>query len=151
MSQVNLIKMRRLILSLTLIVCAQIIYSQEGIHFGGGVAYNTDSLMRALGVQAKFSGSISEKFVLHGNGTYYFKKGTYYAIDGDLHYQFINFKDQFLINPFAGINLTRTTKTNTSLNLGIGFVVMRENFHYYIEPKFIVDDSQFIISMGIML
>ena len=52
MSQVNLIKMRRLILSLTLIVCAQIIYSQEGIHFGGGVAYNTDSLMRALGVQA---------------------------------------------------------------------------------------------------
>ncbi|MFZ1703003.1 MAG: hypothetical protein WAT79_01585 [Saprospiraceae bacterium] len=125
--------------------------AQEGLHFGGGLTYNTDSLMRGMGIQAKLSGSISEKFILHGAGTYYFKKGTYYAIDADLHYQFINSNERFFINPFAGINLTRTFKTNTSLNLGISFIVMRDDFHYYIEPKFIVDDSQFVISIGIMI
>jgi hypothetical protein len=125
--------------------------AQDGVHFGGGLAYNADSLMRALGVQAKFSGSISEKFVIHAAGTYYFRKDTYFAIDADLHYQFINFNDVFRINPFAGINLTRTTKTNTSLNLGASFLIFRENFHYYIEPKFIIDDSQFVLSLGLMI
>jgi hypothetical protein len=127
------------------------ITAQEGLHFGGGLSYNTDSLMRALGVQAKLSGSISDKFVLHGAGTYFFRKDTYFTVDADLHYQFINFKDKFLMNPFAGINLTRTSKTNTSLNLGISFLIFTENFHYYIEPKFIIDDSQFLLSIGIML
>ena len=125
--------------------------AQEGLHFGGGLSYNADSLMRALGIQAKLSGSISDKFVLHGAGTYFFRKATYFAIDADLHYQFINFKDKFMMNPFAGINLTRTTKTNTSLNLGVSLLFFAENFHYYIEPKFIIDDSQFLLSMGIMI
>lgn len=125
--------------------------AQQDIHFGGGLSYNTDSLTRALGVQAKLSGPISDKFVLHGMGTYFFRKATYFAIDADLHYQFINFKDKLLINPFAGINLTRTTKTNTSLNLGASFLIFTENFHYYIEPKFIIDDIQFLLSMGIMI
>jgi|SRR5690606_18212407 len=127
------------------------IKAQDGIHFGGGFVYNTDSLMRAMGIQAKLSGSISDRFVLHGAGTYYFRKETYYAIDADLHYRFINLNDIFTINPFAGINLTRTTKTNTSLNLGLSFMLFRDNYHFYFEPKFIVDDSQFLMSLGIMI
>ena len=125
--------------------------SQDGIHSGGGLSYNTDSLFRTLGVQAKISGSITDKFILHGAGTYFFRKETYYAIDADLHYRFINFNDVFTINPFAGINLTRTTKTNTSLNVGIGFILYRDNYHFYFEPKFIVDDSQFLLSLGLMI
>jgi hypothetical protein len=139
-------------------ICLALIFSvhmisraQEGLHFGGGLSYNADSLMRALGVQAKLSGSISDKFVIHGAGTYFFRKETYFAIDADLHYQFINYKDKFAINPFAGINLSRTTKTNTSLNLGASILIFNDNFHYYLEPKFIIDDSQFLLSMGIMI
>lgn len=139
-----------IILSLYALVAIDI-KAQEGLHFGGGLSYNTDSLTRALGIQAKLSGSISDKFVLHGMGTYFFRKATYFTIDADLHYQFINFKDKLLINPFAGINLSRTTITNTSLNLGASFLIFTDNFHYYVEPKFIIDDSQFLLSMGIMI
>lgn len=143
--------MTRTIILIILLFTGFKMNAQDGIHFGGGFMYNTDSLMRAMGIQAKLSGSISDRFVLHGAGTYFFRKETYYSIDADLHYRFINLNEVFTINPFAGINLTRTTKTNTSLNVGLSLMLFRDNYHFYFEPKFIVDDSQFLMSLGIMI
>lgn len=124
--------------------------AQEGVNIGGGLAYNTSSAMQALGIQGKVAFGISEKLIANGAYTYYFRKGTYYALDADIHYRLINIRDAFYLNPFAGINLTRTTFTNTSLNLGLSMIIPSEYISYYFESKYIVDDSQLVLAFGFL-
>jgi len=125
--------------------------SNAQVYFGGGLSYNTEPGLKAIGIQAKTDVAISDQFMLNGAFTYYLQKETYFAIDGDLHYKLLNISDKVLINPFAGINLTRTTYTNTSLNLGVSFRFPTEKFTYYFEPKYIIDNTQFVFAFGVLI
>ncbi|MBK9254789.1 MAG: hypothetical protein IPM42_04820 [Saprospiraceae bacterium] len=121
------------------------------VYFGGGLTFNTEQGMKAVGIQAKTDFAMNDKFTFNGSFAYYLRKETYFAIDGDLHYKFINISDKFMINPFAGINLTRTTYTNTSLNLGVSFRFPTEKMTYYFEPKYIIDNTQFVFAFGVLI
>ncbi|MBK9149852.1 MAG: hypothetical protein IPM26_02195 [Saprospiraceae bacterium] len=120
-------------------------------YFGGGFAINTGEVNSAFGPQAKIALGFADKLELNGMFTYYLKKGTYYAIDFDLHYKLFNIADKVLIQPFAGLNFTRTNNTDSSLNLGASLRFPTEKLTYYIEPRLIFDHSQFVLSFGILI
>lgn len=121
------------------------------VSFGGGFALNTETVYSGFGPQAKLAIGLGDKLELNGNFTYYLRKETLYALDFDLHYKLLNISDKVFINPFAGMNFTRTTFTDSSLNIGVSFRLPTEKMIYYLEPKLVFDRSQFVIAFGILL
>ena len=120
-------------------------------YFGGGLSLNTGNVNSALGAQAKVATGFADKLELNGMFTYYLRKGTLYSFDFDLHYKLFNIADKVFVQPFAGLNFTRTTITDSSLNLGASLRFPTERLTYYLEPKLIFDHSQFVISFGILI
>jgi hypothetical protein len=121
------------------------------VSFGGGFALNTETVYSGFGPQAKLAIGLGDKLELNGNFTYYLRKETLYALDFDLHYKLLNISDKVFINPFAGMNFTRTTFTDSSLNIGVSFRFPTEKLTYYLEPKMVFDRSQFVLAFGILL
>ena len=117
------------------------------IYFGGGLAYNANNAQNALGAMAKVGVGISEDFDINGNATYYFRKNTPWSLDFDLHYKLLNLGEKFLIRPFAGINVTGS---NTSFALGTSLKVPTDGLTFYLEPRYIFDGKQWVISAGII-
>lgn len=120
-------------------------------YFGGGFAINTGDLNSAFGAQARVATGFTNKLELNGMFTYYLRKGTLYSLDFDLHYKLFNVADKLFVQPFAGLNFTRSTITDSSLNLGASLRFPTEKLTYYLEPKLIFDHSQFVISFGILI
>ncbi|MBK9737874.1 MAG: hypothetical protein IPO92_24235 [Saprospiraceae bacterium] len=125
--------------------------SNAQIYFGGGLSFNSNPSYKALGIQAKLGIPASDKFDINGNVTYYLASKASFAFDFDVHYKLFNVEDKLLVNPFAGINFTKTEITNNSLSLGISFKVPTEKYTYYIEPRWILDNSQFVFTIGVLL
>jgi hypothetical protein len=121
------------------------------IYYGGGMSFNSNANYKALGLTAKLGVPVSEKFDLNGNVTYYLASQASFAFDADVHYKLFNLDDRVLLNPFGGINFTRTDITNNSLSLGISLKVIAEDYTYYFEPRWILDNKQIVITIGVLL
>lgn len=119
-------------------------------YFGGGMTFNSNSDYKALGLTGKVGMGVSEKFDLNTNITYYLASRATWAFDFDLHYNLVNLNENFILNPFAGINFTRTDITNNSLNLGLAIKVPTEQYTYYAEPRWILDNNQFVLGIGVI-
>lgn len=119
-------------------------------YFGGGMTFNSNPDYKALGLTGKVGMGVSEKFDVNTNVTYYIASRATWAFDFDLHYNLLNLNDNFILNPFAGINFTRTDITNNSLNLGIAIKVPTEDYTYYAEPRWILDNKQFALGIGVI-
>lgn len=141
---------RRFLMSVGIVFVISI-NADAQLHFGGGFSLNTETVYSGFGPQAKLALGLGDKLELNGMFTYYLRKETLYAVDFDLHYRLINISDKVLINPFAGLNFTRTTITDSSLNLGVSLRFPTEKLTYYLEPKMVFDRSQFVIAFGILL
>ena len=115
---------------------------------GGGMKFNTNSEFKALGINAKAGKDIAEKLDLNVDIAYYLGSKASWSFDFDLHYRLFNLDDKLIVNPMAGINFTRTSVTNNSLSLGVSLRVPTDQYTYYIEPRWILDNQQFVFSVG---
>lgn len=140
---------KQIILVFTLsIVSTTISFGQW--YFGGGMTFNSNPDYKALGLTGKVGVGVSEKFDVNTNVTYYLASRASWAFDFDLHYNLLNLNENFILNPFAGINFTRTDITNNSLNLGVAIKVPTEQYTYYAEPRWILDNRQFVLGIGVI-
>jgi len=119
-------------------------------YFGGGMTFNSNPDYKALGLTGKVGVGVSEKFDVNTNVTYYLASRASWAFDFDLHYNLLNLNENFILNPFAGINFTRTDIINNSLNLGVAIKVPTEQYTYYAEPRWILDNRQFVLGVGVI-
>jgi hypothetical protein len=125
--------------------------------FGGGMKFNTNNQFKALGLNAKIGKDISEKFDFNVDVAYYLATKASWSFDFNLHYRLFNLDDKLILNPTAGINFTRTdfdkdsnSVLNNSLNLGVSLRVPTDKYTYYIEPQWILDNGQFVFSVGVL-
>ncbi len=122
------------------------------VKFGAGLRYNNNKIYNALGITGKVGFGIGSNFDIHANATYYFSKSASWAIDGDLHYKLLNVNEgKFILNPFAGLNFTYTSTTVNSLSLGVFLKYEAEKLDYFVEPRWILNDNQFVLTVGVML
>lgn len=138
-----------LISSVFLIFLSNFSYSQW--IFGGGMKYNTNEQFKAIAPHLKIGKDISDKFDINVDLGYYLSKKATYTFDVDLHYRLFNIADKVLINPLAGINFTRTENFRNSLLLGMSLRILGDRYTYYIEPKYILNDNQYTLGIGILL
>lgn len=125
--------------------------------FGGGMKFNTNNQFKALGLNAKVVKDIGEKFDINVDIAYYLATKATWSFDFNLHYRLFNLDDKLILNPMAGINFTRTdfdkdskSVINNSLNLGVSLRVPTDKYTYYIEPQWILDNGQFVFSVGVL-
>jgi hypothetical protein len=125
--------------------------------FGGGMKFNTNDQFKALGLNAKIGKDIAEKFDINVDVAYYLATKASWSFDFNLHYRLFNLDDKLILNPTAGFNFTRTdfdkdsnSVLNNSLNLGVSLRVPTDKYTYYIEPQWILDNGQFVFSVGIL-
>lgn len=141
----------KIIIPLAAIIFAlntEYVFSQ--FYFGGGMKFNTNNEFKALGLNAKVGKDIAEKFDINADISYYIASKASWSFDFDLHYRLLNIGDKIYINPMAGINFTRTTITNNSLSLGASVRVPTDKYTYFIEPRWILDNAQFVFSVGVL-
>lgn len=129
-----------------------VLFIQINLHaqwvYGGGMKFNSNDDYQAIGLNAKVGKAIGEKFDLNTDICYYLATG--WSFDFDLHYHLFNVNDQVILNPLAGINFTSTDVINNSLLLGASFRFPTDKYTYYLEPKWILDNNQLIISAGLL-
>ena len=142
--------MRTFIVLLLVIIAANPLSAQWIL--GGGVKYNTNNSFKAVAVNAKFGKDISEKFDLDLDASYYIASKATWAFDLNFHYRLLKIGDTFRLNPLAGINFTKTksNKVYNSLLLGLSAKISGENYTYYLEPKWILNNDQLSISVGVL-
>ncbi len=117
--------------------------------YGGGMKYNTNTEIKAIALNAKVGKDISEKFDANVDFAYYLSKKVTWSIDLDIHYKLVNISDKLIVNPVAGLNFTKTEVINNSLGVGLSFRVPDDRYTYYFEPKWILDNSQFVFNVGV--
>lgn len=119
--------------------------------FGGGMKFNSNTQFNALAINGKVGKDIAENLDINMDLAYYIASEASISVDFDIHYRLLNIGDKVKINPFAGINFTNTTFTNNSLSLGLSFRASDEKYTYYMEPRWILDNKQFVFSIGLLL
>jgi hypothetical protein len=138
------------VLMIFIVAFSPVILSGQWV-YGGGMKFNSNSEFSALGINAKVGKDIAEKLDLNVDIAYYIASRATFSLDFDLHYRLFNISDKISINPFAGINFTNTSITNNSLSLGMSFRVPDQKYTYYMEPRWILDNKQFVFSIGVLL
>lgn len=139
--------MKYLVLLIFLFIC---INMQAQWIYGGGMKFNSNDEFKALGLNAKVGKDIGEKFDLNADVCYYLASKASWSFDFDLHYHLFNVNDEVILNPMAGINFTSTDVINNSLLLGASFRFPTDKYTYYLEPKWILDNNQLVISAGVL-
>lgn len=118
--------------------------------FGGGMKFNSNTEFKALALNGKVGKDINEKFDANVDIAYYIESKATWSFDFDIHYKLLNLNDNFILNPVAGINFTNTSVINNSLALGLSMRVITDQYTYYLEPKWILDNKQFVLSVGVL-
>lgn len=132
-------------------ICLFSFNAQAQFSFGGGLRFNNNNVYHAIGLMGKATFGLNANLNIHANATYYFSDDASWSFDGDIHYKLLDVNDgAFIINPFAGLNFTRTSTTNNSLSLGLFLKYQTEKLGYFLEPRWILDDNQFVISVGVL-
>ncbi|HRO09426.1 MAG TPA: hypothetical protein PK047_11205 [Saprospiraceae bacterium] len=137
--------------NITLII---VIFSAIHVHaqwfYGGGMKYNANNEFKAIAINAKIGKDISEKFDLDLDAAYYIASSATWAFDVNLHYRFIKIGDVVALNPLAGVNFTKSSHIYNSILLGLSLKVYDNKYTYYLEPKWILNEDQVSISVGIL-
>lgn len=112
-------------------------YSQ--LSFGLGGNYVTDN-GGAFGISGKALLGLSDNIDVAPTFTYWLADDVDYTIDADIHYRLLNISDNVILNPLAGINITKRGTTDIGLNLGASFrYQMNDGGAVFIEPKYVFD------------
>jgi hypothetical protein len=119
-------------------------------YLGGGLKYNTNTINNTVGLFLKGGTILTEKFDINVDAGYYFSKQLTWSFDGDIQYHLVTFGDVFDVSPLAGINFSRFDKTFNSLLVGVSFTIGSENRKLYIEPRYILNFKQTVISAGMI-
>lgn len=125
-------------------------YSNAQWFFGGGMKYNTNNEFKAVAVNAKIGTSISDKFDMDLDAAYYIASTATWSFDANLHYRLINISDAVYLNPLVGINFTKSSRIYNSLLLGLSLKIPDSKYTYYLEPKWILNEDQISISIGVL-
>lgn len=118
--------------------------------YGGGVKYNANNEFKAIAVNAKIGTDISSNFDLDLDAAYYIASTAKWAFDANLHYRLLHIADVFRLSPLAGINFTKASRIYNSILLGVSMKVIDDNYTYYLEPKWILNEDQISISIGVL-
>lgn len=116
--------------------------------FGGGLKLNSNNQFKGLAPHIKIGKDVAPRFDINVDFAYYIFSAADLSLDVDLHYRLFNIADQVLINPVAGINFTRIESIKNSLSLGVSVRIIDDLYTYYIEPKYILNDKQFVVGIG---
>lgn len=119
--------------------------------FGGGLKFNSNDQFKGVAPHLKVGKDISDNFDINLDFAYYLASKADLSFDIDLHYRLFNIADKVLINPVAGINFTRIESFKNSLSLGASLRILGDKYGYYIEPKYILNDRQFVLGIGVLL
>ncbi len=119
-------------------------------YYGGGLKYNTNNEFKAIAINAKVGKDVSEKFDVDLDLAYYIASSAKWAIDANIQYRLLQIGDVFRLNPLAGINFTKSGKFYNSLLLGVSMKVIDDRYTYYLEPKWILNEDQLSISIGVL-
>lgn len=140
---------KKYFLLLTVLCIGTVVYSQ--VYVGGGLNFVSNKSFKAIGPSLKIGVVASEKIDINGNYTYYLKDYRLFSYSFDAHYKLFNVQDKLLVHPFAGLIFTKQTVTNNSANFGVTFKLPTEKYQYYFEPRWILDNNQFVFTVGINL
>lgn len=142
--------MKNLLIVISFIIILPTILSAQW-KYGGGMKFNNNTEFKALAINAKVGKDIAERFDFNVDIAYYIASKASWSFDFDLHYRLFNINDKLLVDPVAGINFTKTNVVNNSLGIGVFFRIPNEKFTYYVEPKWILDNKQFVLGIGVLL
>ena len=88
--------------------------------------------------------------VQHAHSQLYFGGGMKFNSNTEFKALGLNINDKLFISPMGGLNFTKTSVINNSISLGASFKVPSEKYTYFVEPRWILDDSQFVFSVGVI-
>jgi hypothetical protein len=129
--------------------------------FGAGLTYDLGDNIGIRGVGAL---NIDESWKGQASFSYFFDNDvSIWAIDIDAHYKLIEIanNEDFVINPFAGLNIANvgvdvgnTSVSNTELGINLGIQLLApisdNNLLLFIEPKLVIKGIEgFVISAGV--
>jgi len=102
----------------------------------------------AFGLQGRVMYAFNDDFTGNVGYNYYFND-IKSVIDVDLQYTLLETDGGFKLNPMAGIRVLTQGKVDTDLQLGLFTVIPIGGYQFYIEPKFVISDSDaFIVNVG---
>ena len=117
-------------------------YSQ--LSFGLGGSYVADG--GAFGISGKGLLGLSENIDFAPTFTFWLEDGVDYSFDLDVHYRLLNISDNIILNPLAGINITKAASTEIGINIGASFrYQMNEGGAVYFEPKYVIDNFNSLV------
>lgn len=126
--------------------------AQTGFNFGGGLTYDFES--KNIGIQAKGKKGLTEAIDLELSGSYFFKKGSPFAIDVNAHYNLVS-NESFSLSPFAGLNYV-SAKANDKrvddlgVNVGVELGIPVQELNPYLQAKYVFDGiGGFVLSTGV--
>lgn len=138
--------MKRLFTLLIFIVCYQ--FSVAQFSAGAGLSVITGNL-DAFGLQARGMYAFNDDFTAGVAYNYYFEENIANIIDIDLQYHLVNTDGGFTMNPVAGIRVNTAGEVDTDLHLGLFSVLPISDYHFYLEPKFVISNNDaFVVSAG---
>lgn len=118
--------------------------------FGGGLKFNSNNQFKGVAPHLKVGKDIADRFDINVDFAYYLASKADLSLDVDLHYRLFNIAETVLINPVAGINFTRIGSIKNSLAIGASVRIIGDSRSYFIEPKYILNDEQYIVGIGVL-
>ena len=131
------------------------------VSFGAGLTYDVGD---NIGIRGTGAYDINESWRGQASFSYFFENDfTVWAVNLDAHYKLIEIanNEDFLINPFAGLNIANVgaevlgvdvSDTELGINLGVNVLapISDGDLLLYIEPKLVIEGiSGLVISAGV--
>ena len=145
--------MKKLVLSLTAVMCIAFTSQAQGFQFGAGAQlYDFES----FGIQGKVIYDLNETIEIGGAFTYILEDFIDFEIDASAYYKGLDLGESFALYPFAGLSLLRASffglsATNISPHVGASFRIPGESLNFYAEVKLVLDNGSPInISGGVL-
>ena len=147
--------MKKFVLSLTAIMCLSFTSFGQGFMFGAGVQYNTE-FDGLFGVQGKAIYSLNETIDIAGSFTYILDDFVNYELDFNAQYKLLELSESLEIYPMAGFSILSFDfsgfggGSTSSVHIGASVRIPGETLNFYVEPKFVFDANQIVISGGVL-
>ncbi|KXK39993.1 MAG: hypothetical protein J5I52_04580 [Saprospiraceae bacterium] len=138
--------MRYFILLLCIFFFSQ---TQAQFKLGAGVKYNANNNFKAFGINGKIEKDVSDAFDVGVDAGYYFGKNISWSFDASLNYHLMGRDVRFQLIPMAGINFSKTANITNSLLLGLSARVVSDNLTYFLEPRWIFNNDQIVLNIGV--
>lgn len=138
--------MKKLLALFLFLGCYQ--FSIAQFSAGAGLSVITGNTS-AFGLQGRVMYGVNEDFTLGVAYNYYLEKNNGSIIDVDLQYSLLNTDNGFTLNPLVGFRIYGKGEVDTDLLLGVFSVIPIGDYHFYVEPKFVISKNDaFVVSTG---